>query len=86
MQATQSPKTSKKYYVVKTVTRVLTPDMTASGKQEVIQDKLYYYCGTWRAEWCKQNAQKLPLKKAKEIVLSLDNNNPGETFDWVLVK
>lgn len=74
----------KKYNVVKTITRVLPAEYSKSGKQEILQDNLYYYHGTWKAEgWTKQ---EMSLKDAKRIVIELDNNNPQETFNWILVK
>lgn len=76
-------KASAKFVVVKTYTRELSADMTASGKREFISDKLYYYHGTWLADWCNAKAQLFDLKEAKALVIRLDNECPNTTFDWI---
>ena len=78
--------TQKRYFVTKTVCRILSAEMTKSGKAETITGTFYYKGGAWVAEWIKEAANLLPLARAKAIVSNLNNDNFDETFDWILAK
>ena len=82
----QMTRQAAKFVVVKTITRELAPEMTASGKKEFINNNLFYYQGTWLADWCNARAQLFSLAAAKKVVIGLDNDDPNITFNWINVK